>query len=181
MHHPQAPGLRRVALATPQRWFLLGLPVGGLLAFILGAGAASASLGGLHYTSTESFCTSCHEMTAPFQEYRHSAHYSNTFGVQATCADCHIPPSFTAGLLRHVESGVTDAWEHMRRNLTRQPSTKPIDSSWLRAFEGTQGGRFCRMPQLPYARGHGIRQAAGHGRERTQVNGEGRHDLHRLP
>ena len=53
----------------PRRWFLLGLPAGGLLAFVVGAGIAAASLGGLHYTSTESFCTSCHEMAAPFQEY----------------------------------------------------------------------------------------------------------------
>jgi nitrate/TMAO reductase-like tetraheme cytochrome c subunit len=114
---PKRPGFAAWLWQRPQRWFLLGLPLGGLLAFILGTGIASATLGGLHYTSTESFCTSCHEMTAPFQEYAHSAHYSNAFGVQATCADCHIPPSFVAGLLRHMESGVTDAWGHVRSEL----------------------------------------------------------------
>lgn len=92
---------------------MLGIPAGGLLAFLLGIGFAGGSLGGLHYTSIESFCTSCHEMAAPFQEYRQGAHYSNKFGIRATCADCHIPPTFVAGLLRHAGSGATDAWEHM--------------------------------------------------------------------
>lgn len=97
----------------PQRWFLLGVPAGGLLAFIVGIAFTGVSLGSLHYTSTEAFCTTCHEMTAPFQEYRHSEHYSNTLGIQATCAECHIPPTFVAGLLRHIESGATDAWGHL--------------------------------------------------------------------
>jgi nitrate/TMAO reductase-like tetraheme cytochrome c subunit len=101
----------------PQRWFLLGIPAGGLLAFIVGMGCAGVSFGGLHYTSTETFCTSCHEMAAPFQEYRQSEHYSNKLGIQATCADCHIPPAFVSGLLRHIESGATDAWGHLRSEL----------------------------------------------------------------
>lgn len=101
----------------PQRWYLLGVPVGGLLALVAGIGITGASLGALHYTSTQSFCTSCHEMAAPFQEYRQGAHYSNAFGVHATCADCHIPPTLAAGLLRHVESGLTDAWGHVTSEL----------------------------------------------------------------
>jgi nitrate/TMAO reductase-like tetraheme cytochrome c subunit len=84
-----------------------------LLALLVGVGFVGGSLGALQYTSTEVFCTSCHEMGTPFQEYRHSAHYANKFGVQATCADCHIPPTFAAGLLEHVKSGATDAWGHM--------------------------------------------------------------------
>ncbi len=83
----------------------------------MGVGVTGVFFGSIHYTSTEAFCTSCHEMTAPFQEYRHSEHYSNTLGIQATCADCHIPPAFIAGVLRHVESGAIDAWGHLRAEL----------------------------------------------------------------
>ena len=115
---PERRGIAAWLWRRPQRWFLLGIPAGGLLAFVLGIGFAGVSLGGLHYTSTEAFCTSCHEMAAPFQEYKQSAHYSNKFGIQATCADCHIPPSFVAGLLRHVSSGATDAWGHMTLKLS---------------------------------------------------------------
>ncbi len=115
---PERRGFGAWLWRRPQRWFLLGIPAGGLLAFIVGISVAAVSVGGLHYTSTEAFCTSCHEMAAPFQEYQHSPHFVNEFGIQATCADCHIPPSFLAGVLRHVESGVTDAWGHITFKLS---------------------------------------------------------------
>jgi nitrate/TMAO reductase-like tetraheme cytochrome c subunit len=101
----------------PRRWFLLGVPAGGLLAFIIGIVFTGGSFGALQLTSTESFCTSCHEMNAPFQEYRHGEHYANVLGIQATCADCHIPPAFVPGLVRHIESGTRDAWGHLRGEL----------------------------------------------------------------
>ncbi len=58
----------------PQRWFLLGIPAGGLIAFLLGIGFTGGFLGGLKYAETDSFCTSCHEMRAPYQEFTQSVH-----------------------------------------------------------------------------------------------------------
>jgi cytochrome c-type protein NapC len=88
-----------------------------MLAFIIGIGFTGGLFGGLHYASTEAFCTSCHEMDTPFQEYRHSEHYSNVLGIQATCADCHIPPAFVAAFVRHIESGTRDSWGHLKSEL----------------------------------------------------------------
>jgi len=100
----------------PQRWFLLGIPAGGLLAFIVGLGFTGGFLGALQYASTVTFCTSCHEMGAPFQELTRSVHYSNQLGIQASCADCHVPPAFVPGLLRHVAASV-ELWGHLRGEL----------------------------------------------------------------
>lgn len=96
----------------PQRWFLLGIPIGGFLAFIVGVVFVGSFLGGIQYASTESFCTSCHEMQAPAQELSQSVHYSNEFGIRAGCADCHVPPTFVAGLVRHIQAS-REVWGHL--------------------------------------------------------------------
>lgn len=55
----------------------------------------------LDATSTTDFCISCHSMkTYVYEDYKLSLHYRNTKGVQADCADCHIPKALGAKLLR---------------------------------------------------------------------------------
>ena len=100
----------------PRRWFLLGIPAGGLLAFIVGLGFTGGFFGALQYASTVTFCTSCHEMGTPFQELSHSVHYSNQLGIQASCADCHVPPAFLPGLMKHVAASV-ELWGHVTGEL----------------------------------------------------------------
>jgi len=100
----------------PQRWFLLGVPVGGLIAFLVGIGFTGSFVAGLKYAETDKFCTSCHEMSTPFQEYTHSVHYKNEFGIQASCGNCHVPPAFFPGLLRHIQA-YAEVWGHMRGEL----------------------------------------------------------------
>ncbi len=53
----------------------------------------------LHATSTTEFCVSCHTMEKPFHEYQGSVHFSNSKGVRAECADCHIPTHNTVDYL----------------------------------------------------------------------------------
>jgi cytochrome c-type protein NapC len=100
----------------PQRWFLLGIPAGGLIAFLIGIGFTGSFIAGLKLTETNAFCTSCHEMNMPFQEYTQSVHYSNELGIRATCGDCHVPPAFFPGLIRHIEAS-TEVWGHLTGKL----------------------------------------------------------------
>lgn len=54
-------------------------------------------------TNKTEFCVSCHEMhDTVYQEYKQSVHYSNRSGVRAQCADCHVPKSFAAKMLRKI-------------------------------------------------------------------------------
>ncbi len=67
--------------------------------------------------STLKFCSSsCHEMQIPYQEYMTSIHFKNEFGSRATCADCHVPPQFIPGLIRHMKAGIEVA-QHLRGKL----------------------------------------------------------------
>ena len=110
--HPLAAWLWR----RPQHWFLLGVPIGGLIAFIVGVGFTGGFFESLKLAETDQFCSSCHEMIAPYQELARSPHGSNPFGVAASCGNCHVPPAFLPGLWVHIQAS-TEVWGHIRGEL----------------------------------------------------------------
>jgi nitrate/TMAO reductase-like tetraheme cytochrome c subunit len=76
----------------PASKWLLGIPLGGFLAFFIGAAALGTGNYVLHETSTTEFCFVCHSHENFIRpEYEASTHYSNAAGVRAECADCHLP------------------------------------------------------------------------------------------
>jgi cytochrome c-type protein NapC len=62
--------------------------------FLLGFVSFGAMNTFFAYTNEMEFCTSCHSMKINLEEYKETVHYKNGSGVQATCADCHVPKSF---------------------------------------------------------------------------------------
>ena len=62
-----------------------------------GAGVVLAilALGGLKYTSSDSFCTSCHVHPGADSTWTLSTHYKNESGVVVHCYQCHLPVSYT--------------------------------------------------------------------------------------
>lgn len=65
------------------------------------------------HTNTLDFCTSCHEMEAfVYPEYAESPHYSNASGVQATCADCHVPRAFFPKMVTKVRASMVELPSH---------------------------------------------------------------------
>jgi cytochrome c-type protein NapC len=113
---PTSRGLAAWLWRRPQRWFLLGVPAGGLIALVLGIGLTGGFLVSLKLTESDRFCTSCHEMSTPFAELAHSPHYSNAFGIQASCGNCHVPPAFLPGLWRHMQASI-EVWGHLTGKL----------------------------------------------------------------
>jgi cytochrome c-type protein NapC len=56
-------------------------------------------------TNTLPFCVSCHEMRDNvFKEYSTTIHYQNRTGVQATCADCHVPREWVHKFVRKIQA-----------------------------------------------------------------------------
>lgn len=65
-----------------------------VVVFVVGMVAAGLFNTGLALTNEMDFCTDCHTMKIPLSELQESVHYKNASGVQATCADCHVPKPF---------------------------------------------------------------------------------------
>jgi len=97
-----------------RRW----LPILGLVVIggIPGAAAIVASTFVNRATSTEAFCTSCHSMAGIGADphYQQSAHRANAAGVQATCADCHVPAgNWFVETYAHATSGIKDGFAEL--------------------------------------------------------------------
>jgi len=72
--------------------WLLGVPLGGVLAFGIGAATVAGFNAGMHYTNSNEFCYACHiGMDTIVEEYQASSHGMNASGVVASCSDCHVP------------------------------------------------------------------------------------------
>lgn len=82
---------------------LLLLAIGTLAGIIFWGGVNTV----MEYTNRIEFCTSCHEMTIPYEELKRSTHYVNRVGPRVTCADCHVasgktPTDYTRKFLAKV-------------------------------------------------------------------------------
>ncbi|MDJ0740662.1 MAG: NapC/NirT family cytochrome c [Gammaproteobacteria bacterium] len=80
-----------------------------LLLLVLGAGVGIIFWGGFNTAMVASnsmtFCITCHEMRATvYEEYKETPHYRNPSGVQATCADCHVPREWVHKVVRKVQA-----------------------------------------------------------------------------
>ena len=75
-----------------------------LVAVVFAAGVLFAGLFnvGIAKTNELEFCTSCHSMQIPYEEYQDSVHFKNAAGVQAICSDCHVPKSFGPKMVAKV-------------------------------------------------------------------------------
>lgn len=96
----------------PGKWWLLGIPLGGYIAALLGMGVMTGFHVSVEATGTNEFCAgACHSMEAfTVPEYKESIHYSNASGVRADCADCHIPREWGPKLVRKATAGARDVY-----------------------------------------------------------------------
>ncbi|SAL28942.1 Cytochrome c-type protein NapC [Caballeronia sordidicola] len=87
----------------PSTYYSLGfLTLGGFVAGVVFWGAFNTAL---EMTSTEAFCTGCHEMhDNTFAELKTTIHYSNRSGVRAICSDCHVPHNWTDKIARKMQA-----------------------------------------------------------------------------
>ena len=88
-----------------KKYTIWGTSLGAAAAFFV---AGILFWGGFHWvvetTNEQWFCKSCHEMSWVAEEYEESVHYSNTSGVQATCADCHVPREWGPKMVRKIQA-----------------------------------------------------------------------------
>ena len=76
------------------RW-LLFLPTGAIVVFIAGIFSVHAYDFVFEVSNRNEVCYGCHiGMDTIVEEYEASVHFQNNLGIQAQCADCHVPKEF---------------------------------------------------------------------------------------
>lgn len=85
---------------------ILGASLGGAaVLFVAGIVFWGGFNTAMEATNTMTFCISCHEMEENvYQEYKHTVHYQNRSGVQATCSDCHVPDPWVHKVVRKIKA-----------------------------------------------------------------------------
>ncbi len=90
-------------LRRPSARFALGTLV--LAGLAVGVVATASFNSFVHYSNSMEFCISCHEMRdTVYQEYKDTVHFANASGVQATCADCHVPRQWLPKMKRKIKA-----------------------------------------------------------------------------
>lgn len=77
-------------LLNPPNCSMLRMIVVGTLGGVIIWGGLNT---GMEWTNRTEFCTSCHEMTIPFEELKKTVHYTNRSGTTVSCSDCHVAGS----------------------------------------------------------------------------------------
>lgn len=100
-------------------WRLLKRPctitsaIGLLLGIVLMLGAEQLD----QLTTTDAFCAgACHSMQTYIADeptYKKSVHRTTTSGVQAGCADCHVPKGLVAASWAHIIDGSRDLFAEL--------------------------------------------------------------------
>jgi cytochrome c-type protein NapC len=85
-----------------------------LVGIVLGILLVTIFLGELHYSASEKFCISCHEMESNvYMEYQNTIHYLNRSGVRATCSSCHLSSNIVQKVARKVKA-VNEVIQHFK-------------------------------------------------------------------
>lgn len=64
-------------------------------------------------TNSIEFCTSCHDMSYNYEEYKKTIHYSNPAGVRAVCSDCHVPKKNWFSEMHRKFIAARDVWAEL--------------------------------------------------------------------
>lgn len=85
-----------------------------LMGILFGIGILTSLNVVTHYTSTDDFCISCHEMRDNIfiDEYKSSKHFTNHAGIKVACSSCHIPKEFMPKTVRKLRSA-KELWGHI--------------------------------------------------------------------
>ena len=75
-----------------------------------------AGIYGLHYTSADSFCISCHVHPVSDSTWVISSHVNNKSGVTVHCVECHLPPKGIYHLSEKARMGFRDAFSMLVKN-----------------------------------------------------------------
>jgi len=64
----------------------------------------------VRWTSTDSFCASCHIHPHSTDSWKRSTHHDNQRGIRVHCVECHLPPQGEGYLFEKAKTGMRDLY-----------------------------------------------------------------------
>jgi len=105
-------GTRRGWRLLPRsRW--LRYPLLGFIGLVGGLVFTGSFTTLVESTNSLEFCTSCHDMTYNYEEYKKTKHYKNASGIRAVCSDCHVPKRGWGDEMRRKLIAGKDVWSEI--------------------------------------------------------------------
>ncbi|MFU8833546.1 MAG: NapC/NirT family cytochrome c, partial [Wenzhouxiangella sp.] len=96
-----------------------------LVGIAVGVAGWNGFMGVVDATSSNQFCSGCHEMEAfMFPDYQKSVHGSNSMGVQAQCKDCHVPDSFIGKMKVKINATLVEVPSHLTGKIATEEKFK---------------------------------------------------------
>ncbi len=90
-----------------------------LTGFLLGILVLLSGQKAVKYTSTDSFCASCHVHPQADQTWIRSTHHDNQRGIVVHCVDCHLPPEGQGYLGEKIKIGIRDVYGKWFKDLSK--------------------------------------------------------------
>ncbi len=69
-----------------------------------------------HYTSTDTFCESCHVHPQATSSWKLSSHYAGLSGTVTHCVECHLPPGGISYAVEKTRFGVRDVFSKLLKD-----------------------------------------------------------------
>ena len=71
------------------------------------------------YTSTDTYCMSCHIHPWAEQSWKLAPHHNNRSGVSVHCVECHLPPKGEGYLFAKAKHGLVDAYGYLFKDTAK--------------------------------------------------------------
>lgn len=101
-------------------------------------------------TDRPEYCTSCHAMKFPAEEFQQSRHYKSKSGISPNCVDCHIPKGDDLAKFRRV---IGDGLAQITGPKTKEEFEKrrPELAKRVRDYLHRNDSRTCRQCHIEQA------------------------------
>ncbi len=101
-----------------------------LAGIVLGAGFIILVNFGLHSTSSNEYCMSCHYHTEHNDAWKQSVHFRNPSGTKVDCAKCHLPAEGSFNYVwTKTKTGLKDLWSYYITNGYKPDWMAPTEKS----------------------------------------------------
>ncbi len=103
----------------------------------------------IQYTSTNTYCKSCHVHPHATNSWKLSTHYNNSSGVVVHCTECHLPPDGILHITEKARMGVRDIYGKLFKDISKINWEEKSDLAYAVNFTYKESCIHCHQNLFP--------------------------------